>query len=114
MPQLMGSMLFYLFLWQQTVGHSLFPCGEVFSTWNWLLYGWKHSTTICHGLIQTVLEQGEALQHLQYADDIMMWDKSMREVFEKELFGLLSYLKSGFGQNKARSKDLLQRPSLWK
>ncbi|KAK4807005.1 hypothetical protein QYF61_000334 [Mycteria americana] len=29
-------------------------------TWNRLPQGWKHSPTICHGLIQTALEQGEA------------------------------------------------------
>ncbi|GAB0210030.1 hypothetical protein GRJ2_003468800 [Grus japonensis] len=34
-------------------------------TWNQLPQGWKHSPTICHGLIQTALEQGEALEHLQ-------------------------------------------------
>ncbi|GAB0208394.1 hypothetical protein GRJ2_003305100 [Grus japonensis] len=28
-------------------------------TWNRLPQGWKHSPTICHGLIQTALEQGE-------------------------------------------------------
>jgi len=30
------------------------------NTWNQLPQGWKHSPTICHGLIQTALEQGEA------------------------------------------------------
>jgi len=34
-------------------------------TWNRLPQGWKHCPTICHGLIQTALEQGEALKHLQ-------------------------------------------------
>ncbi|GAB0179224.1 hypothetical protein GRJ2_000387700 [Grus japonensis] len=29
-------------------------------TWNRLLQGWKHSPTICHGLIQSALERGEA------------------------------------------------------
>ncbi|RMC09653.1 hypothetical protein DUI87_13439 [Hirundo rustica rustica] len=27
-------------------------------TWNRLPQGWKHSPTICHGLIQTTLEKG--------------------------------------------------------
>ena len=40
-------------------------------TWNRLLQGWKHSFTICHGLIQSALEQGESLEHLQYIDDIV-------------------------------------------
>jgi len=34
-------------------------------TWNPLPQGWKHSPTICHGLIQTALEKGEAPEHLQ-------------------------------------------------
>ncbi|GAB0208168.1 macrophage immunometabolism regulator [Grus japonensis] len=41
-------------------------------TWNRLPQGWKHSPTICHGLIQTALEQGEAPEHLQYSDDIWL------------------------------------------
>ena len=41
-------------------------------TWNQLPQGWKHSPTICHGLIQTALEQGEALEHLQCIDDIII------------------------------------------
>ncbi|RMB89942.1 hypothetical protein DUI87_33639 [Hirundo rustica rustica] len=40
-------------------------------TWNRLPQGWKHSPTICHGLIQTALEKGEAPEHLQYIDDII-------------------------------------------
>ena len=42
-------------------------------TWNRLPQGWKHSFTICHGLIQPALEQGEAPGHQQYIDDIIMW-----------------------------------------
>ncbi|TRZ08378.1 hypothetical protein HGM15179_018729 [Zosterops borbonicus] len=34
-------------------------------TCNQLPQGWKHSPTICHGLIQTGLEKGEAPEHLQ-------------------------------------------------
>ncbi|GAB0197946.1 hypothetical protein GRJ2_002260000 [Grus japonensis] len=34
-------------------------------TWNRLPQGWKPSPTICHGLIQTALGKGEALEHLQ-------------------------------------------------
>ncbi|RMB92824.1 hypothetical protein DUI87_30718 [Hirundo rustica rustica] len=40
-------------------------------TWNQLPQGWKHSPTICHGLIQTALEKSEAPEHLQYIDDII-------------------------------------------
>ena len=51
-------------------------------TWNRLPQGWKHSPTICHGLIQTVLEQGSAPKHLQYIDDIAVWGDT-EDVFEK-------------------------------
>ncbi|GAB0208982.1 hypothetical protein GRJ2_003363900 [Grus japonensis] len=52
-------------------------------TWNRLPQGWKHSPTICHGLIQTALEKGEAPEHLQYIDDIIVWGNSAEEVSEK-------------------------------
>ncbi|GAB0208093.1 hypothetical protein GRJ2_003275000 [Grus japonensis] len=53
-------------------------------TWNRLPQGWKHSPTICHGLIQTALgEKGEASEHLQYIDDIIVWGNSAEEVSEK-------------------------------
>ncbi|RMC20918.1 hypothetical protein DUI87_01771 [Hirundo rustica rustica] len=53
-------------------------------TWNRLPQGWKHSPTICHGLIQAALEKGEAPEHLQYIDDIIVWGNTAMEVFEKE------------------------------
>ncbi|KAK4810038.1 LOW QUALITY PROTEIN: hypothetical protein QYF61_005101 [Mycteria americana] len=40
-------------------------------TWNRLPQGWKCSPTICHGLIQTAVEKGDALEHPQYIDDII-------------------------------------------
>ncbi|GAB0190117.1 macrophage immunometabolism regulator [Grus japonensis] len=52
-------------------------------TWNRLSQGWKHSPIICHGLIQTALEKGEAPEHLQYIDDIIVWGNSAEEVSEK-------------------------------
>ncbi|RMC04157.1 hypothetical protein DUI87_18975 [Hirundo rustica rustica] len=45
--------------------------------------GWKHNPTICHGLIQVALEKGEAPEHLQYIDDIIVWGNTAKEVFEK-------------------------------
>jgi len=51
-------------------------------TWNQLPQGWKQSRTICHGLIQTTLEKGEAPEHLQYIDDIIVWGDTAEEVFE--------------------------------
>jgi len=35
-------------------------------------------------LIQTVLEQGCAPEHLQYIDDIAVWGDTAENVFEKE------------------------------
>ncbi|KAK4828919.1 hypothetical protein QYF61_001540 [Mycteria americana] len=58
--------------------------------------GWKHSPTICHGLIQTALEQGEAPEHLQYTDDIILWGKRAEEVFEKGKKIVQNLLKAGF------------------
>ncbi|KAK4812702.1 hypothetical protein QYF61_015021, partial [Mycteria americana] len=43
-------------------------------TWNRLCQGRKHSPTICHGLIQTALEQGDAPERLQYIDYIIVMD----------------------------------------
>ena len=53
-------------------------------TCNRLYPGWKHSPAICHGLIQVVLEQGEAAEHLQYLDNIIVWGNAAAEAFEKE------------------------------
>ncbi|KAK4822646.1 hypothetical protein QYF61_018598 [Mycteria americana] len=39
--------------------------------------GWKHRPTICHGLIQTALEKGEAPEHLQHIDDIIVKRQGM-------------------------------------
>ncbi|KAM3666113.1 uncharacterized protein VK521_007233 [Ammospiza maritima maritima] len=52
-------------------------------TWNRLPQGWKHSPTICHGLIQAALEEGEAPEHLQYIDDIIVWGRTAIEVLGK-------------------------------
>ncbi|KAJ7425471.1 hypothetical protein BTVI_02791 [Pitangus sulphuratus] len=52
-------------------------------TWNQLPQGWKHSPTICHGLIQATLEKGEVPEHIQYIDDIIVWGDAAEDVFEK-------------------------------
>ncbi|KAK4807120.1 hypothetical protein QYF61_018461 [Mycteria americana] len=65
-------------------------------TWNRLPQGWKHRPTICHGLIQTALEQGEAPEHLQYIDDIIVWGNTAEEVFEKGKKIVQILLKAGF------------------
>ncbi|GAB0206845.1 hypothetical protein GRJ2_003150100 [Grus japonensis] len=65
-------------------------------TWNRLPQGWKHSPTICHGLIQTALEKGEAPEHLQYIDDIIVWGNTEEEVFEKGKNIVQILLQAGF------------------
>ncbi|KAJ7408828.1 endogenous retrovirus group K member 25 Pol protein-like protein [Pitangus sulphuratus] len=65
-------------------------------TWNWLPQGWKHSPTICHGLIQTALEKGEAPEHLQYIKDITVWGNTAGEVFEKGEKIIQILLRAGF------------------
>ncbi|KAK4806216.1 hypothetical protein QYF61_001139 [Mycteria americana] len=69
-------------------------------TWNQLPQGWKHSPTICHGLIQMALEQGEAPEHLQYIDDIIVWGNTAEEVFEKGKKIVQMVLKAGFAIKK--------------
>ncbi|GAB0190641.1 macrophage immunometabolism regulator [Grus japonensis] len=63
-------------------------------TWNRLPQGWKHSPTICYGLIQTALEQSEALEHLQYIDDIIIRGNTAEVVSEK--VKNVQILKGGF------------------
>ncbi|KAK4806782.1 hypothetical protein QYF61_005578 [Mycteria americana] len=77
-------------------------------TWNRLPQGWKHSPTICHGLIQTALEQGEAPEHLQYIDDIIVWGNTAEEVFEKGKKIVQILLKAGFAINQSEVKGPAQ------
>ncbi|GAB0210111.1 hypothetical protein GRJ2_003476900 [Grus japonensis] len=73
-------------------------------TWNGLPQGWKHSPTICHGLIQTALEQGEAPEHLQYIDDIIVWGNSAaEEVSEKGKKIIQILLQAGFAIKQSKS-----------
>ncbi|RMB99113.1 hypothetical protein DUI87_24301 [Hirundo rustica rustica] len=82
-------------------------------TWNRLPQGWKHSPTICHGLIQAALEKGEAPEHLQYIDDIIVWGNTAMEVFEKGEKIIHILLKAGLPSSRARSRDLPERSSSW-
>ncbi|RMC09678.1 hypothetical protein DUI87_13464 [Hirundo rustica rustica] len=73
-------------------------------TWNRLPQGWKHSPTICHRLIQAALEKGEAPEHLQYIDDIIVWGNTAMEVFEKGEKIIQILLKAGFAIKKSKVK----------
>ncbi|GAB0206390.1 hypothetical protein GRJ2_003104600 [Grus japonensis] len=78
-------------------------------TWNRLPQGWKHSPTICHGLIQSALgEKGEAPEHLQYIDDIIVWGNSAEEVFEKGKNIVQILLKAGFAIKRSKVKGPAQ------
>ncbi|RMC21732.1 hypothetical protein DUI87_02601 [Hirundo rustica rustica] len=73
-------------------------------TWNQLPQGWKHSPTICHGLIQTAQEKGEAPEHLQYINDIIVWGNTAMEVFEKGEKIIQILLKASFTIKKSKVK----------
>ncbi|GAB0209415.1 macrophage immunometabolism regulator [Grus japonensis] len=73
-----------------------FPWRGIQYTWNRLPQGWKHSPTICHGVIQSALEKGEAPEHLQYIDDTIVWGNSAEEVSEKGKKIIQILLKGGF------------------
>ncbi|KFW09699.1 hypothetical protein N327_06656, partial [Fulmarus glacialis] len=77
-------------------------------TWNRLLQGWKHSPTICHGLIHNTLEQGEAPEHLQYLDDIIVWGSTEEEVSEKGERIVQILLKASFAIKQSKVKGPAQ------
>jgi len=77
-------------------------------TWNRLPQGWKHSPTICPGLIQTALEKGEAPEHLQYIDDIIVWDDTAEDVFQKGEKIVQILLKASFAIKRRKVKGPAQ------
>ncbi|RMC19100.1 hypothetical protein DUI87_03704 [Hirundo rustica rustica] len=74
-------------------------------TWNRLPQGWKHSPTICHGLIQAALEKGEAPENLQYIDDIIVWGNTAPEVFEKGEKIIQILPRASFAIKKSKVKE---------
>lgn len=52
-------------------------------TCNRLPHEWKCRLAICHRLIQTTLEQGSVPEHLNYIDNVIVWDNTAEEVFKK-------------------------------
>ncbi|RMC21582.1 hypothetical protein DUI87_02449 [Hirundo rustica rustica] len=83
-------------------------------TWNPLPQRWKHSPTICHGLIQTALEKGEAPEHLQYIGGIIVWGNTAAEVFKKgEKKSSRFSWKSASPSKRVKSRDLPKRSSSW-
>ncbi|GAB0208628.1 macrophage immunometabolism regulator [Grus japonensis] len=85
-----------------------FTWRDVQYTWNRLPQGWKHSPTTCYGLIQTALEKGEAPEHLQYIDAIIVWGNSAEEVSEKGKKIIQILLKTGFSIKRSKVKGPAQ------
>ncbi|TRZ11653.1 hypothetical protein HGM15179_015430, partial [Zosterops borbonicus] len=74
-------------------------------TWNRLPQGWKHSPTICHGLIQAALEMGEAPEHLQCIDDIIVRGNII--VWERlQLSSELKAMQDAVGDFKVRYEEI--------
>ncbi|KFR13179.1 hypothetical protein N306_12384, partial [Opisthocomus hoazin] len=82
-------------------------------TWSRLPHAWKHSPTTCHGLIQTALEKGEALEYLQYIDNNIMWDNRAEVVFEKWEKIVQILLKAGFAIKQSKVKGPAQEIQFW-
>ncbi|RMC18173.1 hypothetical protein DUI87_05054 [Hirundo rustica rustica] len=78
------------------------------STGNRLPQWWKHSPTICHGLIQTALGKGEAPEHLQYINDNIIQGNTAEEVFEKGEKIIQILLKAGFAIKQSKVKGPAQ------
>ena len=72
--------------------------------WNRLPQGWKHSPTICHGLIWTALEKGDAPEHREYIHDIIVWGSTAEEVTEKGEKIIQILLKAGFAIKRSKVK----------
>ncbi|KAK4830383.1 LOW QUALITY PROTEIN: hypothetical protein QYF61_010610 [Mycteria americana] len=70
-------------------------------TCNQLPQGWKHSY---HSSWIDALEQGEAPEHLQYIDDIIVWGNTVEEVFEKGRRIIQILLKGGFAIKQSKVK----------
>ncbi|GAB0188893.1 hypothetical protein GRJ2_001354600 [Grus japonensis] len=95
-------------LGMQSAGHSLLSLGGASSTPGIDCPKGGNSPTICHGLIQTALEQGEALEHLQYIDDIIIWGNTAEVVSEKGKKIVQILLKAGFTIKRSKVKGPAQ------
>ena len=88
--------------------HFAFTWRGIQYAWNHLPQWWKHSPTIFHGLIQTVLEQGSAPEHLQYIDDIVVWGDTAEDVFKKGEQIIQILLQAGFAIKRSKVKGPAQ------
>ncbi|KFQ42617.1 hypothetical protein N333_12078, partial [Nestor notabilis] len=105
---------------------SAFTWRGIQYTWNRLPQGWEHSPTVCHGLIQTALEQGQAPEHLQYTDDLILCGITAEEkiiilillkpgfaIKQKEKIIILILLKPGFAIKQSKVKGPAQESQFW-
>ena len=59
-------------------------------------------------MIQAVLEQGNAPEHLQYIDDIVVWGHTAAEVFKKGKQIIQILLQAGFAIKRIKVKGPAQ------
>ena len=59
-------------------------------------------------MIQTVLEQGSAPEHLQYTDDIVVWGNTAEDVFKKGEQIIQILLQAGFAIKRSKVKGPAQ------
>ncbi|TRZ08648.1 hypothetical protein HGM15179_018461 [Zosterops borbonicus] len=90
--------------WSRLLAGTCGPMERVFHAREGFL-GWKQSPSICHGLIQTVLEKGEAPEHI---DDIIIWGNTAEEDFEKGEKIIQALLKAGFAIKQSKVKGPAQ------
>ncbi|KAK4823432.1 hypothetical protein QYF61_002118 [Mycteria americana] len=103
-PSLSVAVLDMLELQYKLQPQFAFTWRGIQDTWNRLPQGWKHSPTICHGLIHMALEQAEAPEHLQYIDDIIVLGNTAEEVLEKGKKIVQILLKAGFAIKQSKVK----------
>ena len=58
-----ASAFFSILLATECRPECAFTWRSILYTWNRLQQGWEQSPTVCRGLIQTPLQQGEAPEH---------------------------------------------------
>ncbi|XP_064258549.1 uncharacterized protein LOC135289121 isoform X5 [Passer domesticus] len=73
-------------------------------TRNRLSRGWKHSPSISHGLMQSVLRMGDAPERLQRIHVIIVWGTEAEEVFEKGKRLVQNVLVAEFAIKKSKVK----------
>ncbi|PKU35459.1 hypothetical protein llap_14243 [Limosa lapponica baueri] len=108
MPQLISLMHSSRSLWQQSAGHSLLSLGGAFSTPGIDCPRGGNSPAVCHGLIQTALEQGEAPEHLQCIGNNIIWGNTAEKVSEKGNKTVQILLRAGLAIKQSKAEGPAQ------